>query len=64
LTNSYFSTFDSSSTKFDELPICHLNEAFFYQIKNPQFRLRAVDAKDEVEGRIVSVDELVVGATN
>jgi hypothetical protein len=37
---------------------------FFYQIKNPQFRLWAVDAKDEVEGRIVSVDELVVGAAN
>ena len=34
------------------------------QIEDSQFGLRAVDAKHEVESRVVTVDQSVVGAAN
>ena len=34
------------------------------QVEDSQFGLRTVDAKHEVEGRVVTVDQPVVGATN
>jgi D-Tyr-tRNAtyr deacylase len=41
-----------------------MTQAMFYQVENSKFRLRAVDTKDEVECRVVSVNQFVVGAAN
>ncbi len=55
----------------DEVELANVFETLvqrFYedlnQIEDSQFGLRAVDAKHEVESRVVTVDQSVVGAAN
>ncbi len=55
----------------DEVEFADIFEAFvegfdedLNQIENPELGFRTVDAKDEVEGRVVAVDQLVVRTAN